>query len=188
MPFDFMTLDLPGPISVRPKVFGDARGYFFELYKHSDFAAAGIAERFVQDNYSRSAKGVLRGLHYQKPPKAQGKLVMCVRGKIFDVVVDLRKDSRHFGRWAGVELSEDNRTMLYVPAGFAHGFQALSETAEVLYKCTVEYSGENDRGVIWNDPDIAVSWPLADPILSGKDIVHPRLREADNDFIMENAQ
>jgi dTDP-4-dehydrorhamnose 3,5-epimerase len=183
MPFEFMTLDLPGPVLVRSRVFGDDRGFFLELYKHSDFVKGGIREHFVQDNYSRSARGVLRGLHYQKLPAAQGKLVICVKGSIFDVAVDIRKGSPQYGRWAGVELTEQNKLMLYVPPGFAHGFQVLSETAEVMYKCTDEYSPPEDRGIIWNDPDVNIAWPLKDPVLSGKDKVHPLLREADNNFL-----
>lgn len=161
---------------------GDERGFFFEVYKHSDFVNAGIREHLVQDNFSRSARGVLRGLHYQKRPKAQGKAIACIRGCIHDVAVDIRKGSPHFGKWAAVELSDENRYILYLPPGFAHGFQVLSETAEVLYKCTDEYSPLDDRGIIWNDPGINIAWPLRDPILSGKDKLHPRLNECDNNF------
>lgn len=182
MPFEFSTLDLPGPILVKPRFFGDDRGFFLELYKHADFLHAGITEHFVQDNYSRSAKGVLRGLHYQKAPKAQGKLVICMKGRILDVAVDIRKGSAHFGKYLQVELTEANRAMLYVPPGFAHGFLVLSDAAEVLYKCTDEYSPADERGIIWNDPDINVPWPIKEPILSGKDKTNPRLREADNNF------
>ena len=166
----------------RPQVFGDDRGFFLELYKHTDFVQGGITEHLVQDNYSKSAKGVLRGLHYQKTPRAQGKLVMCLKGRIYDVAVDIRKGSPQYGKWVGAELSEENRLMLYVPPGFAHGFQVLSDTAEVMYKCTDEYSPADDRGIIWNDPDINISWPLKDPVLSGKDKLHPFLRDADNNF------
>lgn len=182
MPFEFVPLAIPGLILIKPKVLGDHRGFFLELYKYSDFALAGLKDRLVQDNYSRSGKGVLRGLHYQKNPKAQGKLVACVRGGIYDVGVDLRKGSAHFGKWIGVNLTEENRHMLYVPPGFAHGFQVVTETAEVMYKCTDEYSPENERGIIWNDPDINVDWPLADPVLSGKDQFYPRLAGADINF------
>ncbi len=182
MPFEFRSLEIPGPVLIRPRVFGDARGFFLELYKHSEFAAAGIREHLVQDNYSRSARGVLRGLHYQKSPKAQGKLVMCLQGGIFDVAVDIRKGSPHFGKWTGAELTRENRLMLYVPPGFAHGFQVLSESAEVMYKCTEEYSPSDDRGIIWNDPDIGIAWPITDPVLSGKDGMQPRLRDADNNL------
>lgn len=185
MPFEFTTLEIPGLALVRPQVFGDDRGFFLELYKHSEFARGGVPEHLVQDNYSKSAKGVLRGLHYQKAPKAQGKLVMCMKGVIYDVAVDIRKDSPHYGKWISSELTDENRLMLYVPPGFAHGFQVLSDTAEVLYKCTEEYSPSDDRGIIWNDPDINIAWPLKDPVLSGKDKIHPRLRDADNDFTIE---
>lgn len=185
MPFDFINLSIPGPILIQPLVFKDGRGYFLELYKHSDFAAAGIGEHLVQDNFSKSVKGVLRGLHYQRLPKAQGKLVICIRGGIYDVAVDIRRGSPNYGKWVGAEITEENRRMLYVPPGFAHGFQVLSETAEVMYKCTDEYSPADDRGIIWNDPEIDVAWPLADPLLSGKDEKHPLLRDTDNNFVFE---
>ncbi len=183
MPFEFSTFDIPGPVLVVPKVFGDERGFFVELYKHSDFVRGGISYHLVQDNYSKSARGVLRGLHYQKHPNAQGKLVICMKGVIYDVAVDIRKGSPHYGKWIGLELSEANRNMLYVPPGFAHGFQVVSETAEVLYKCTAEYSPQNEGGLIWNDAGINISWPLKEPVLSGKDKVNPPLREADNNFV-----
>jgi len=182
MPFEFTKLEIPGLLLIKPQVFGDDRGFFFELYKFSDFNRGGVREHLVQDNYSKSSKGVLRGLHYQKPPKAQGKLVTCLKGTIFDIAVDIRKGSRHYGKWVGINLSEENKHMLYVPPGFAHGFQVLSETAEVLYKCTSEYSPADDRGIIWNDEDINIAWPLGKPLLSGKDKTHPRLRDADNNF------
>jgi len=182
MPFEFKTLEISGPVLVLPQIFGDDRGFFLELYKHTDFVQGGIKDHLVQDNYSQSSKGVLRGLHYQKTPKAQGKLVICLKGWIFDVAVDIRTGSSQYGKWVGTELSEENRLMLYVPPGFAHGFQVLSETAEVMYKCTNEYSPADDRGIIWNDPDINISWPLKDPVLSGRDKIHPFLRDADNNF------
>jgi dTDP-4-dehydrorhamnose 3,5-epimerase len=182
MPFDFVRLAVPGPVLIKPQIFGDDRGFFLELYKHSEFVRNGIQDHLVQDNFSRSSKGVLRGLHYQKSPKAQGKLVTCIRGTIYDVAVDIRKGSPDFGKWVGMELSEDNKHLLYVPPGFAHGFQVISDTAEVLYKCTDEYSPADDRGIIWNDPSIGVAWPLADPLLSSKDRVHPRLHDCDNNF------
>jgi dTDP-4-dehydrorhamnose 3,5-epimerase len=184
MPFEFVPLDLNGVVLVKPRVFGDERGFFLELYKHSDYLRAGIAGHLVQDNYSRSSRGVLRGLHYQKRPKAQGKLVTCLRGTIYDVAVDITRGSPAFGKWVGVELSDENRYLLYVPHGFAHGFQVLSESAEVMYKCTDEYAPAEDRGIIWNDPDIGVAWPLKDPVLSDKDAVHPRLRDADVNFFL----
>ena len=182
MPFDFRQMDIPGPLLIEPKVFGDDRGFFLEIYKHSEFINAGVPENFVQDNFSRSAKGVLRGLHYQKDPRAQGKLVRCMKGSIFDVAVDIRKGSPTYARWAGLELSERNNLMLYVPAGFAHGFLTLSETAEVLYKCTAEYSPVDDRGIIWNDADINIAWGEKAPLLSAKDGLLPILRKAENNF------
>ena len=182
MPFDFRQMDIPGLVLIEPKVFGDDRGYFLEIYKHSEFINAGVPEHFVQDNFSRSAKGVLRGLHYQKDPRAQGKLVRCMKGSIFDVAVDIRKGSPTYAQWAGQELSDRNNLMLYVPAGFAHGFLTLSGTAEVLYKCTAEYSPNDDRGIIWNDPDINIAWGEKAPLLSAKDGLLPLLRDADNNF------
>ena len=167
---------------VEPRSFGDERGLFREQYKHSDFERAGIPEHFVQDNFSRSVRKVLRGLHYQLSPKAQGKLVTCLRGSIFDVAVDIRKGSPSYGRWIGRELTGESNLMLYVPAGFAHGFLTLSEAAEVLYKCTEEYSPSHDRGIIWNDPQINISWDIDAPLLSDKDRVHPVLRDAENNF------
>jgi dTDP-4-dehydrorhamnose 3,5-epimerase len=184
MPFEFEKLEIPGLVLIKPQIFGDDRGFFLELYKHSDFVRGGILEHLVQDNYSKSAKGVLRGLHYQKVPKAQGKLVMCIKGAIFDVAVDIRKGSSHYGKWIGIELTEENKNMLYVPPGFAHGFQVQSDTAEVLYKCTNEYSPIDDRGIIWSDQDLNINWPLSSPTLSAKDEVHPRLRDADNNFVI----
>ena len=153
-----------------------------ETYKYSDFQKTGIQEHFVQDNHSRSIHGILRGLHYQRNPHAQGKLVSCIQGQIFDVAVDIRKGSSAFGQWVSAELSGENHYMLYVPAGFAHGFVVLSESADVLYKCTKEYSQENDRGILWNDPDINIQWPITEPVLSEKDMKHPLLRDADNNF------
>ncbi len=183
MPFKFTQLEINGVVLVEPELFGDERGFFLEFYKRSDFLRAGIAEHFVQDNHSRSARGVLRGLHYQKDPRAQGKLVRCLQGAIFDVAVDIRKRSPTYGRWVGRELTGENRRMLYVPVGFAHGFLTLADGTEVLYKCTEEYAPAQDRGIIWNDPDIAITWQTAEPVLSGKDRALPRLRDADNDFL-----
>jgi dTDP-4-dehydrorhamnose 3,5-epimerase len=179
MPFRFIELELPGVMVVEPVVFEDERGFFMEAYKHSDFVSAGIGEHFVQDNHSLSARHVLRGLHYQRPPMQQGKLIRCIRGRIFDVSVDIRRGSPTFGRWAGIELSEEDGRMLYVPPDFAHGFVVLSDTAEIIYKCTKEYSPADERGIIWNDPDIGIGWPVKEPVLSGKDAGYPRLRDAD---------
>jgi dTDP-4-dehydrorhamnose 3,5-epimerase len=185
MPFEFIPLKIPDVVLVKPKMFGDDRGFFMEAYKHSDFAAAGIADYFLQDNHSRSSRSVLRGLHYQKDPKAQGKLVRCLSGRIFDVAVDIRKSSPTYSRWVAEELTGENGLMLYVPPGFAHGFLVLSETADIVYKCTEEYAPESDRGIIWNDPDIDIAWPSAAPVLSTKDSGLPPLRDADNDFVYE---
>ncbi|MEW6586873.1 MAG: dTDP-4-dehydrorhamnose 3,5-epimerase [Nitrospirota bacterium] len=182
MPFTFKTLDIRGLVLVKPRIFGDSRGFFMETYRYSDFARMGITESFVQDNHSRSSRNVLRGLHFQRNPNAQGKLVQCVTGNIFDVAVDIRKGSPSFGRWAGAELSGDDRKMLYVPPGFAHGFLVLSESADVIYKCTKEYAPHDDRGIIWNDPDIAVAWPVKNPIVSEKDGRLPLLKDVDNNF------
>jgi dTDP-4-dehydrorhamnose 3,5-epimerase len=182
MPFLFKNLSIPGVILIEPGMYRDARGFFMETYKYSDFARTGIKEHFVQDNYSRSSMGVLRGLHYQKNPNAQGKLVQCTKGKIFDVAVDIRRSSPTFRQWVSVELSEENNFMLYVPPAFAHGFVVLSESADVIYKCTREYAPEDDRGIIWNDPDLGIVWPVKDPLLSEKDGRHPLLRDADNNF------
>lgn len=185
MPFFFKNLEIPEIILIEPKVFKDDRGFFLETYKYSDFHQAGITEKFLQDNHSKSIKNVLRGLHFQKSPKAQGKLVRCIKGRIWDVGVDIRKGSPTYAKWVGVELSETNGYMLYIPAGFAHGFCVLSEEAEVQYKCTEEYSTEHDRGIIWNDPQIGITWPIVLPILSDKDASLPLLKNADNNFVFE---
>jgi len=153
-----------------------------ETYKYSDFIHVGITDYFVQDNFSHSARGILRGLHFQKNPNAQGKLVQCLKGKIFDVAVDIRKGSPTFGRWLSKELSEENKHILYIPPQFAHGFVVLSETADVFYKCTKEYAPGDDRGIIWNDPDINILWPVKDPVLSEKDARFPLLKDADINF------
>ena len=182
MPFIFQRLDIPEIILIEPRRFVDTRGFFMETYKYSDFLRNGIQEHFVQDNYSRSVRDVLRGLHYQRNPHAQGKLIQCIKGKIFDVAVDIRKGSPSFMQWISSELSEENNRMFYVPPGFAHGFIVLSDIADVIYKCTKEYSPEDDRGIIWNDPDIQIQWPIQEPVLSEKDSRHPLLRDADNNF------
>lgn len=186
MPFHFKRLSIPEIILIEPKIFHDERGCFIEVYKYSDFAQFGIEESFVQDNHTKSKKNVLRGLHYQKNPRAQGKLVRCLRGKIFDVAVDIREGSSTFGQWIGMELSEENNRMLYIPPAFAHGFVVLSDTADVIYKCTKEYSPENDRGIIWNDPDISIKWPVENPVISEKDRKLPLLKDADKNFVFES--
>jgi dTDP-4-dehydrorhamnose 3,5-epimerase len=179
MPFRFKPLEIADVILVEPITFEDARGQFMELYKRSAFLSGGITATFVQDNFSRSACHVLRGLHYQLPPKAQGKLVSVMAGEIFDVAVDLRKGSPTLGRWVSATLSAENRNMLYVPEGFAHGFCVLSERADVVYKVTAEYAPDLDRGIVWDDPILNITWPVVMPILSPKDARLPRLGEVE---------
>lgn len=181
MNFEFFYFEIKDLILMKPKVFHDERGFFFEFYKYSDFSQAGINFNFVQDNHSKSKKGVLRGLHYQLHPKAQGKLIKCIKGRILDVAVDIRKGSPTFGKWVSVELSEENKLMLWIPPGFAHGFLAL-EDCEIIYKCTAEYDPSLERGIIWNDPEISIDWKIENPILSPRDKVFMRLSEADNNF------
>ena len=173
---------IPEVLILEPKVFGDARGFFFESFNQKAFnEATGLNLNFVQDNHSRSAKGVLRGLHYQLPPHAQGKLVRVVRGAVFDVAVDIRQGSPTFGRWVGVELSEDNHRQLWIPPGFAHGFLTLSDSADFLYKTTDYYAPSHERCIAWNDPALNIQWPdigMA-PQLSGKDQAGLALRDSD---------
>jgi dTDP-4-dehydrorhamnose 3,5-epimerase len=182
MPFAFKSLDISDVVLIEPKVFEDERGFFMETYKMPDFATAGVKANFVQDNHSCSTRGILRGLHYQNPPFAQGKLVRAVRGEIFDVAVDIRKGSPTRGKWVGVILSEENKNLLYLPTGFAHGFCVLSEVAEVIYKTTNVYSAEAEAGIIWNDQDLDIEWPIKEPILSEKDKKLPTLKNADIKF------
>jgi len=180
MPFTFSKFSIEGPLLIEPKVFEDQRGFFAETYKYTDFAANGITERFIQDNHSKSTKGVLRGLHYQSNPNAQGKLVRCIQGEILDVTVDIRKNSPFFGKWVAEKLSAENKKMMYIPVGFAHGFLVLSETAELCYKVHGgEYAPECDRGVFWNDPDIGIDWGTDQVILSDKDSRLPLLKDAE---------
>ena len=164
--------DIPDVLIFEPKVFGDDRGFFFESFSQKIFEeAVGYKVKFVQDNHSKSCKDVLRGLHYQLEPHAQGKLVRCVSGEVFDVAVDIRKSSPTFGKWVGVNLSAENKRQLWIPEGFAHGFLVLSEVAEFVYKTTNYYNRESDRGIIWNDPDIGIVWPFnGNLILSEKDL------------------
>jgi len=183
MPFTFESTRLPGVISIETKIFKDDRGFFTESYKQSDFLTAGITDPFVQDNFSFSVQGVLRGLHFQKEPYAQGKLVMVSKGEIYDVAVDIRKNAPTYGQWIGMTLSGENGRLLYIPAGFAHGFCVLSPEAYVTYKVTAEYNPALDRGIIWNDPDIGIVWPVEAPLLSAKDAGLPCLREVDSDFL-----
>jgi len=182
MPFKFERLDIPDIILVHAQKFPDDRGFFVETYKQDDFAAHGISEAFVQDNYSRSTQGVLRGLHYQQDPHAQGKLIQVLQGEIYDVAVDIRQGSPTYGQWIGVHLSAKRSELLYVPPGFAHGFCVLSEVVDFTYKCTGLYAPDTYRGISWNDPELGIPWPIKDPILSERDQNLPPLKEADNNY------
>jgi dTDP-4-dehydrorhamnose 3,5-epimerase len=170
---------LPEVLLIEPKVFGDARGFFFESWNEREFERVGIGVKFVQDNHSRSERGVLRGLHYQVR-QPQGKLVRVVAGEVFDVAVDIRRSSPNFGRWEGQRLSAHSKSTLWIPVGFAHGFCVLSDFAEMLYKTTDFYASQHERSILWNDPDLGIEWPLAvAPSLSAKDAAGMRLRDAD---------
>lgn len=172
-------LAIPDVVLIEPKVFGDTRGFFFESFNQKAFnEATETHHEFVQDNHSRSVKGVLRGLHYQIQ-QPQGKLVRAVRGAVFDVAVDIRKSSPTFGQWVGAELSEDNHCQLWVPPGFAHGFVVLSDSADFLYKTTDYYAPQYERSILWNDSDLGIEWPVCDPILSAKDLQGLRFSCAD---------
>lgn len=176
-PLNIRETSLPGVVLIEPKVFGDERGFFMETYRLDAFRAAGISDPFVQDNHSSSIRGVLRGLHYQEP-NPQGKLVRCTRGAIFDVAVDIRRGSPAFGRWYGIELSDANKRMLWIPPGFAHGFCALADGSDLVYKCTTLYDPAGDRSILWNDANIGIEWPIRSPLLSAKDARAPLLSEA----------
>jgi dTDP-4-dehydrorhamnose 3,5-epimerase len=178
MPFNFIKQNINGLVLIEPKVFADDRGFFVESYKKSDFAANGIDSNFLQDNHSLSKKDVIRGLHYQHSPHAQGKLVKVIKGAVWDVAVDIRRTSPTFLKWLAFKLSEDNKSMLYIPPGFAHGFLALTDDVHLTYKCTEEYDMKLDAGIRWDDPDIAVKWPVEKPIVSSKDAVLPLLKDA----------
>ena len=185
MPFTFEKQKIEDVILVKPKVFGDERGFFMETYKKSDFFANGITVEFNQDNHSKSTKGVLRGLHYQAKPYGQAKLVRCSRGRIYDVAVDIRPNSKTFGQYVKVELSEDNKQMLFIPEGFAHGFVVLSDEAELLYKASGEYAPQADRGVLWSDKDINIDWEIDfEPLLSEKDKVQPALKDINKEELI----
>ena len=178
----FTPLAIPDVFLIEPKVFGDARGFFLESFRQDLFnQATGTNCEFIQDNHSRSSKGVLRGLHYQLPPHAQGKLVRVISGAVFDVAVDIRRSSPTFGQWVGAELSAENHHQLWIPPGFAHGFVVLSDTADFVYKTTAYYAPESDRGLLWNDPDIAIAWPQLDIdfSLSEKDLHQPAFKQAE---------
>ncbi len=168
---------LPGVKVIEPKIFGDHRGFFLETYNYERYRDAGIEQKFVQDNHSKSTKGVLRGLHYQLI-NPQDKLVWCIRGAVWDVAVDVRKGSETFGKWFGVELDAESKRQILVPKGFAHGFVVLSDEAEVIYKCTDVYNPKGEGGIIWNDPAVGIEWPITDVTLSEKDAILPALAEA----------
>ncbi len=180
--FNFIKTEIDGMFIVEPTVFGDDRGYFLETYHYEEFKKAGIDTVFVQDNQSKSKRGVLRGLHFQTK-RPQGKLVRVIKGEVFDVGVDLRKNSPTFGKWVGAVLSDENKRQLYIPAGFAHGFLVLSDEAEFVYKCTDFYAPQNEGGIIYNDPDININWPISgdmEVLLSQKDRALPSLKSFQN--------
>lgn len=177
VPFDFKQTSIDGLIVVQPHIFNDSRGYFLESYKKEEYQKNGINYNFVQDNQSKSMKGVLRGLHFQHDPMAQGKLVSVAKGKVWDVAVDLRENSKTYLEWFGVELSCENHTQLFIPPGFAHGFVTLEDNTIFQYKCTNYYSSEHDAGIRWDDPDINVKWPVKDIAVSEKDKKLPFLSE-----------
>ena len=174
--------DLPGLLIIDPAVFGDDRGYFFESYNQNIFEAAGLEVSFMQDNESKSAKGVLRGLHFQAPPFAQGKLVRVARGAVIDISVDIRKESPSYGKWAAFELSEQNKRMLWIPPGFAHGFVTLEDDTVFIYKCTNLYNKASESSIIWNDPDLNINWGVENPLISEKDMQAPTFKNLKSPF------
>ena len=180
--FTFKKLEIPDVLVIQTKIFSDKRGFFLESFKESEFISNVINKKLVQDNISHSTRGVLRGLHFQKNPKPQAKLVTVIKGKIFDVAVDIRKNSPTYGKWVSQILSEEEHNLLYVPEGFAHGFCVLSEEADVYYKVSNEYSSEHEDGIVWNDPNLNISWPLTDVIVSDKDKQLPLLENLENSF------
>jgi len=179
MSFTFKALSIPDIILVEPDVFPDNRGSFFEIFRESEFYIAHLPVRFPQDNFSFSEKNVIRGLHYQKHPKTQGKIVSVLKGRVWDVAVDIRRNSSTYLRWISIELNDENRSMLYIPPGFAHGFLALSDDVHLLYKCTNEYDSKLDAGIRWDDPDIGIAWPVKNPILSEKDANLPYINQVE---------
>ncbi len=182
MPFSFEKGPIDGLCIVKPRVFGDERGFFMETFARKDFEEAGTKMDVVQINHSRSSKGVLRGLHFQRPPYEQAKLVRCLRGEILDVAVDIRAGSETRGNYYSINLSESNRYMLYVPRGFAHGFLALSDLVEVEYVVDNSYAPSHEGGIIWNDPELGINWPVDNPLISEKDKKWPTLRELKNSY------
>jgi dTDP-4-dehydrorhamnose 3,5-epimerase len=177
MPLTFTPTTLPGVVIIEPKVFSDERGFLMETYKKSEFAAVGLEAEFVQENHSRSIRGTLRGLHLQRPPKAQAKLVRVIDGTVFEVVADVRQGSSTFRRWVSFTLSADNQRSLFIPAGYAHGFCVVSDEAQVVYKTTEEYAPDLEWGVRWDDPMLAIAWPVSSPLLSRRDTQWPSLSD-----------
>ncbi|MDZ7740224.1 MAG: dTDP-4-dehydrorhamnose 3,5-epimerase [Bacteroidota bacterium] len=174
---------IPGLLIIEPDVFADERGYFFESYNREKFVRAGIPHTFVQDNESKSQKGVLRGLHFQNPPHAQGKLVRVIKGAVLDVAVDIRKGSPSYGEWEAVELSEKNKKMYWIPAGMAHGFLTLEDNTIFFYKCTELYNKSSEGSIRWDDPDLNIDWGIKNPVLSGKDREAPAFKEFSSSFV-----
>ena len=174
--------DIEGLLIIKPDVYEDQRGYFFESYNEEKFRQLGIDVKFLQDNESKSGKGVLRGLHFQVPPYEQGKLVRVIKGAVLDVAVDLRKTSPTYGQWASTELSEKNKWMYWIPAGFAHGFLTLEENTIFFYKCTQVYNRETERGIAWDDPDLNIQWGINNPLVSEKDMVAQKFMEFKSPF------
>lgn len=183
MPFSFRRLEIPDVLLITPNIFEDERGFFMETYKLSEFKKLGVEYNFVQENFAKSKKNVLRGLHYQLEPKSQGKLVRCVRGKVWDVAVDIRKGSPWYGKWVKVEMSEENKNILWVPRGFAHGYVSVEEDSEILYLTTEEYAPQFERGILWNDPTLKIDWGVDSPIVSQKDGKLPLLEKTENNFV-----
>lgn len=179
---EIIKTEIEGLLIIKPDVFQDERGYFFESFNREKFRAAGLDLHFFQDNESRSRKGVVRGLHYQAPPFAQGKLVRVMTGAVLDVAVDLRKDSKTFGKWSSVVLSGENKWMYWIPEGFAHGFLTLEEDTVFFYKCTQVYDRESERNILWNDPDLAIDWGISDPVVSERDRKAPLFRDITTPF------
>lgn len=181
---EILKTSLPGVLIIQPDIFKDKRGFFMETYHRKKYAEEGLDQSFVQDNLSYSIRGTLRGLHYQYP-NAQSKLVQAVKGKIYDVVVDIRQGSPTFGQWTGVHLSDENKRQFFVPEGFAHGFCVISDTAFVIYKCSDFYTPESEKGLLWSDPDIGIDWPVKEPLLSPKDIQCPNLKDIPSECLPE---
>ncbi len=179
---EFLQTSLPGLLIIKPDVFGDERGYFFESYNRVKFAAAGLEMEFLQDNESKSKRGVLRGLHFQAPPFAQGKLVRVMRGAVMDVAVDIRKGSPTYGKSESIVLSGENKTMFWIPPGFAHGFVTLEDDTVFVYKCTNVYDKASEGSIVWNDPDLGIDWGIENPLVSEKDAACPRFRDVVSPF------